>query len=85
MQFQELFGPDYLGFNGFLTLVMVLGAIALPFGWFGIWWKKEREELQERFPFMTNRIVKNSSKAMLETPVSLIHLLLCAIWLVGLI
>ena len=34
---------------------------------------------------MTNRLDKYNHKALLEVPISYIHLLLCSIWLVGLI
>ena len=82
-QFQNLFDKGYAGFNGFVCLVLVIGAILLPFAWGFVWWKKERAEIEERFPFMTNRISKYNDKGPLETSIVYLYLLLCAIWLVA--
>lgn len=83
-QFQKLFDKGYLGFNGFVCLVLVLAALALPFVWGAVWWKKERAEIEERFPFMTNRTNKYSDRSHLETSITYLYLIFCTIWLVSL-
>ena len=82
-QFQNLFSKGYGGFNGFVCLLLVIASILLPFIWAYVWWKKERSEIEERFPFLTNRISKYQEKGPLETSVVYLYLLLCAIWIVA--
>lgn len=40
-QFQELFSEGYLGFNGFVCLIMVVFVLLYPFGLVYVWWKKD--------------------------------------------
>ena len=83
-QFQELFGEGYLGFNGFISLVFVLACLALPFIWTAVWCKKEKEDIEEHFSFLSNRTNPEHEKDRLEVPITYWYLQLSAIWLVAL-
>jgi len=67
MQLQHLFGSGIYGFNGFVTLVFLLAALAMPFIWLLVWFKLDSNTLKERLWFLTLRVTP------MEGEVEIIH------------